>query len=170
MIRTYRGTAPRVAPSAYVDPGAHLIGNVTVGEHSSIWPGAVLRGDTDRIEVGDETSIQDGSILHTDEGIVLKIGNRVTVGHGVVLHGCVIEDECLIGIGATVLNNARIGKGAVIAAGALVPEGMDVPAGMLAMGVPAKIRREVTAEERARFSGGVDHYVRKSQAYLKELS
>ncbi len=170
MIRSYRGTAPRVAASAYVDPGAHLIGKVVVGERSSIWPGAVLRGDTDLIEVGAETSIQDGSILHTDEGIVLKIGNRVTVGHAVVLHGCIVEDECLIGIGATVLNNAKIGKGAVIAAGALVPEGMEVPAGMLAMGVPAKVRREVSAEERARFSSGVDHYVEKSQRYLKELS
>jgi carbonic anhydrase/acetyltransferase-like protein (isoleucine patch superfamily) len=168
MIRSFRGTTPRVAPSAYVDPGAHLIGNVVVGERSSIWPCAVLRGDTDLIQVGDETSIQDGSILHTDEGIQLRIGNRVTVGHAVVLHGCVIEDECLIGIGATVLNNAHIGKGAVIAAGALVPEGMEVPAGMVAMGVPAKIRREVSAEERARFSSGVDHYVGKSQTYLKE--
>jgi gamma-carbonic anhydrase len=170
MIRSYRGSTPFVAPSAYVDPGAHLIGHVTVGARSSIWPGAVLRGDTDRIEIGEESSIQDGSILHTDEGIVLKVGNRVTVGHAVVLHGCVIEDEALIGIGATVLNGARVGKGAVIGAGALVPEGMEIPAGMIAMGVPAKIRREVTPEEKERFRTGCDHYVEKSQIYLKELA
>jgi len=168
MTRSYCGITPRVAPSAYVDPGAHLIGDVQVGAKSSIWPGAVLRGDSGLIEVGEETSIQDGSILHTDEGIVLKIGNRVTVGHAVVLHGCIIEDECLIGIGATVLNNARIGRGAVIAAGALIPEGMEVPAGMVAMGVPAKVRREVTPEERERFRSGVDHYVEKAQIYRGE--
>lgn len=168
MTRSYCGITPRVAPSAYVDPGAHLIGDVQIGAKSSIWPCAVLRGDSGLIEVGEETSIQDGSILHTDEGIVMKIGNRVTVGHAVVLHGCIIEDECLIGIGATVLNNARIGRGAVIAAGALIPEGMEVPAGMMAMGVPAKVRREVSSEERARFRSGVDHYVEKSQLYRKE--
>jgi carbonic anhydrase/acetyltransferase-like protein (isoleucine patch superfamily) len=153
-----------------VDPSAVVIGNVAIGARTSIWPCAVLRGDTDRIEIGEETSIQDGSVLHTDEGIILKIGNRVTVGHAVVLHGCTIEDECLIGIGSTILNNAKIGKGAVIAAGALVPEGVEIPAGMVAMGVPAKVRREVTAEERARFSSGVDHYVEKSQVYLQEIS
>ncbi len=168
MIRSYKGIAPRIAASAYVDPGAHLIGDVSVGARTSIWPCAVLRGDTGLIDIGEETSIQDGSVLHTDEGIVLRIGNRVTVGHAVVLHGCLIEDECLIGIGSTILNNAKIGKGAVIAAGALVPEGMEVPGGMVAMGVPAKVRREVSAEEKARFSSGVDHYVEKSQIYLRE--
>jgi gamma-carbonic anhydrase len=168
MLRSYKGSAPVVASSAYVDPGAHLIGQISIGAKSSIWPCAVLRGDTGLIEVGEETSIQDGSILHTDEGIPLRIGNRVTVGHAVVLHGCIIEDECLIGIGSTILNNAKIGRGAVIAAGALVPEGMEVPAGMVAMGVPAKVRREVTPEERERFRTGVDHYVEKAQIYLKE--
>ena len=170
MIRNYRGATPQVAPSAYVDPSAQVIGKVVVGERSTIWPCAVVRGDTDRIEIGEETNIQDGSILHTDEGIVLKIGNRVTVGHAAVLHACVLEDACMIGIGATVLNNARIGHGAVVAAGALVPEGMEIPAGMLAMGVPAKVRREVTPEERERFQSGVDHYVEKGQTYSKELA
>ena len=123
MTRSYCGITPRVAPSAYVDPGAHLIGDVQVGARSSIWPCVVLRGDNSLIEVGEETNIQEGSILHSDEGIVLKIGNRVTVGHAVVLHGCIVEDECLIGIGATVLNHARIGRGAVIASFSSIRKG-----------------------------------------------
>jgi carbonic anhydrase/acetyltransferase-like protein (isoleucine patch superfamily) len=165
MTRSYRGITPRVAASAYVDQSAQLIGDVSVGAKSSVWPCAVLRGDSALIEVGEETNIQDGCILHTDEGIILKVGNRVTVGHGVMLHGCVLEDECLIGIGATVLNHARVGRGAVIGAGALIPEGMEVPAGMIALGVPAKVRREVTAEERERFRAGVEHYVERAEIY-----
>jgi carbonic anhydrase/acetyltransferase-like protein (isoleucine patch superfamily) len=168
MTRSYRGITPRVAASAYVDQSAQLIGDVSVGAKSSVWPCAVLRGDSALIEVGEETNIQDGSILHTDEGILLKVGNRVTVGHGVMLHGCVLEDECLIGIGATVLNHARVGRGAVIGAGALIPEGMEVPAGMIALGVPAKVRREVTAEERERFRAGVEHYVERAEIYRGE--
>ena len=170
MIRSFRGKRPQVADSAYIDPSAQVIGDVRLGERSSIWPNAVVRGDVNAILIGDDSNVQDNCVLHGDEGIPpLFIGNRVTVGHSVVLHGCHIEDECLIGIGAIVLNNARIGAGSVIAAGALVPEGMQVPPGSLAMGVPAKVRREVSAEERERFRSGARHYVELSQEFKQEL-
>ena len=119
--------------------------------------------------MGEETSIQDNCALHLDDGFPLTVGNRVTVGHSVTLHGCIIEDDALIGIGATILNGARIGKGAVVAAGSLVPEKMEVPAATLVMGVPAKPRRAVSAEEQARFAEGVKHYVEKAQIYKEEL-
>src|SRR5487761_2161403 len=143
MIRTFSGIAPQIAASAYIDPAAQVIGDAQVGERTSIWPCAVLRGDTAPIRVGDECSIQDNSVLH----------------------GCVIEDDALIGIGSIILNGAKIGKGSIVAAGALVPEGMEVPPGMLAMGVPAKVKRAVTAEEQARFAEGVKHYVEKAAVY-----
>jgi carbonic anhydrase/acetyltransferase-like protein (isoleucine patch superfamily) len=168
MLRSFRGVWPRVAPSAYVDPGAAVIGDVVIGERSSIWPSATLRGDISRIEIGDETSIQDGTVVHTDARFPAIIGNRVTVGHMAVLHGCVIEDEVLIGIGAIILNGAKIGKGAVVAAGALVPEGMEIPAGTMAMGVPAKPKRPVTEEEQERFRVNCNNYVKRTQDYLDE--
>ena len=165
MIRNFSGFAPKVAPSAYIDPGAHVIGDVVIGERSSIWPGAVLRGDTAPIRIGDEVSIQDNSVLHADIGLPLTIGNRVTVGHLVMLHGCTIEDDTLIGIGSIILNGAKIGRGSVVAAGSLVPEGMEVPPSTLVMGVPAKVKRAVTAEEQARFAEGAQHYVEKAAVY-----
>ena len=168
MIRPYRGIAPQIAPSAYVDPSAQLIGDVVVGEGSSIWPNASVRGDVGPIRIGSETSIQDNCALHLDTGFPLTIGDRVTVGHSVTLHGCTIEDDSLIGIGAIVLNGARVGKGSVIAAGALVPEGMDVPPATLAMGVPAKPRRPVTPEEQSRFLEGARHYVERARIYAAE--
>ena len=168
MIRKFRGIAPRIAVSAYVDPSAQIIGDVTIGERSSIWPNASIRGDVGPIVIGEETSIQDNCALHLDDGFPLIIGNRVTVGHSVTLHGCVIEDGALIGIGSTILNGARVGAGAVVAAGSLVPENMQVPPATLVMGVPAKPRRSVSAEEQARFGEGVKHYVEKAQLYKDE--
>jgi gamma-carbonic anhydrase len=168
MIRTFRGITPKVAVSAYVDANAQVIGDVEIGERSSIWPCASLRGDTGPIRVGSETSIQDNCVLHLDEGFPLTVGDRVTVGHAVTLHGCTIDNDSLIGIGATVLNGARIGTGSVVAAGSLVPEGMQVPPSTLVMGVPAKVKRAVTAEEQARFAEGVKHYVEKAAVYLEE--
>ena len=171
MIRSYRGVTPRVAASAYIDPSAQVIGDVVVGERSSIWPGAVVRGDVNYIRIGDESNVQDNSVLHVEHDIhPLIIGNRVTVGHAVVLHGCTIEDDALIGIGAIVLNGARVGRGAVIAAGALVPEGMEIPPGGMAMGVPAKVRREVSAEEQERFRENSQNYVRYRETYREEPS
>ena len=168
MIRSFRGIAPKIAVSAYVDPSAVVIGDVTIGARSSVWPNVTARGDNGPIRIGEETSIQDNSVLHLDEGIPLTIGDRVTVGHAVVLHGCTIEDDCLIGIGAIILNNARIGKGAVVAAGSLVAEGTVVPPAMLVIGVPAKPKRPVTAEEQARFAEGMKHYVEKAAEYKAE--
>ena len=169
MIRTYQGAAPRVADSAYIDPSAQVIGDVVIGERSSVWPNVSIRGDVNHIRVGDETSIQDNSVLHVDHVTYpCIIGNRVTVGHNVVLHGCVVEDEALIGIGAIVLNGAIIGQGAVVAAGALVPEGMQVPQNSVVMGTPAKVRRDVTPEERARFEKNCNNYVRITAIYKEE--
>jgi carbonic anhydrase/acetyltransferase-like protein (isoleucine patch superfamily) len=169
MIRAYRGVVPKIAASAYIDPSAQVIGNVTIGERSSFWPGVVARGDVHSIRVGDESNVQDNCVLHCDApDWPLAIGNRVTVGHMVTLHGCTVEDECVIGIGAIVLNGAVIGKGSVIAAGAVVPEGMQVRPGSMVMGVPGKIRREVTEEEKVRFRENAQHYVDACRIYREE--
>lgn len=169
MVRPYKSIYPRIAASAYVDQAAQVIGDVTMGERASIWPCAVARGDVNRIEIGDDTNIQDGSVLHGElDKYPVLIGARVTVGHMACLHGCVVEDDCLIGIGAIVLNGARIGAGSVVAAGALVPEGMQVPPGSMVMGTPAKVRREVTAEEKARFADNAQRYLRYRQDFREE--
>jgi carbonic anhydrase/acetyltransferase-like protein (isoleucine patch superfamily) len=140
-----------------------------VGERSSLWPNVSARGDVHFIRIGDESNIQDNSVLHCDApDFPLTIGNRVTVGHMAVLHGCTVEDDALIGIGAVVLNGAKIGKGSVVAAGALVPEAMEVPPGVMVMGVPAKIRREVTDEEQQRFRLNCRNYVEACLAYREE--
>jgi carbonic anhydrase/acetyltransferase-like protein (isoleucine patch superfamily) len=169
MIRPYRGVLPRIATSAYIDASAQVIGDVVIGERSSVWPNVAIRGDVNHIRIGDETSIQDNSVLHVDHMVyACLVGNRVTVGHSVVLHGCEVEDDVLIGIGAIVLNGAKIGAGAVVAAGALVPEGMLVPANMVVMGAPAKVRREVTPEEQKRFRKNCDNYVKITAIYKEE--
>jgi carbonic anhydrase/acetyltransferase-like protein (isoleucine patch superfamily) len=166
MLRTYRGSSPKIAASAFVDASAQVIGQVTVGERSSIWPNVTARGDVNTIHIGDDSNIQDNSVLHCDAGLFpLHIGNRVTVGHLAMLHGCTIEDDCLIGIGAIVLNGAKIGKGSVIAAGAMVPEGAEIPADSMVMGVPAKVKRETTPEERERFRLNALHYVEAARIY-----
>lgn len=168
MIRSYQGITPIVHPSAYVDPSAQVIGDVVLGERASVWPCACLRGDVGRLVIGNDSNVQDCSVLHMDDGFPLVIGDRVTVGHSVTLHGCIIEDDCLIGIGAIILNGARIGKGSVIAAGALIPERAEIPAGSLVMGVPGKVKRPVTPEEHARFAEGVQHYVEKAAIFKAE--
>ncbi len=171
MIRPYRGVVPRIAPSAYIDSSAQVIGDVVVGERSSVWPNVSIRGDVNYIRVGDESSIQDNTVLHVDHDLYpCIVGNRVTVGHRVVLHGCEVEDDALIGIGAIVLNGAKIGASAIVAAGALVPEGMDVPANTVVMGAPAKVRRDVTPEERERFRKNCDNYVKITAIYKEEPS
>ena len=169
MIRAYRGARPQIAASAYIDETALVIGNVTIGERASVWPQASVRGDVNTITIGDETNIQDNSTLHCDEGLYpLTIGNRVTVGHQAMVHGCTIEDDCLIGIGAIILNGAKIGRGSVIAAAALVPEGAVIPPNSMVMGVPAKVRREITPEEAERFRLNTRHYVELGQIYRDE--
>ena len=171
MLRSYQGVLPAIAASAYIDPSAQVIGNVIVGERSSIWPNVTARGDVNTIHIGDDSNIQDNSVLHCDAGLYpLKIGNRVTVGHLAMLHGCTIEDDCLIGIGAVVLNGAKIGKGSVIAAGAVVPEGADVPPESMVMGVPAKVKRQVTEQEGQRFRENARHYVEAARIYKDDAA
>jgi gamma-carbonic anhydrase len=170
MIRKYRGVTPSVALSAYVDPSAQVIGDVVIGERSSIWPCVVLRGDTEALRVGNETNIQDNTVMHADDGFPCILGDRVTVGHSAVIHGCTVEDDALIGIGAIILNGAKIGKGAVVAAGALIPEGMEVPAETLALGAPARPHRPVREQEKVRFRHACDHYVERGQIYLREAA
>ncbi len=168
MIRAYRGILPKIASSCFVDPSAQVIGDVTIGERSSVWPLVTIRGDVNHIQIGQESNVQDNSVLHVDGPFPLVIGDRVTVGHQVCLHGCTVEDDALIGIGAIVLNGARIGKGAIVAAGSLVPEGKEIPDGMMAMGVPAKIVRAVTPEEAERFRANCQHYVATRAHYREE--
>lgn len=170
MIRSHRGKTPKIAVSAYIDPSAVVIGDVEIGERASVWPNVTIRGDVNTMHIGVDTNIQDNSVLHSDDGFPLMIGERVTVGHAVVLHGCTVEDDVVVGIGATVLNGAKIGKGAVVAAGSLVPEGVEIAPGMLAMGVPAKPRRQVSDDEQKRFRNGCMHYVEKAQIYKQESS
>ena len=166
MIRPFRGIEPRIAASAYVDVSAQVVGDVHIGERSSIWMNVSMRGDVNYIRIGNETSIQDNTVLHVERDIYpCLIGNRVTVGHSAVLHGCVVEDRVLIGIGAIVLNGATVGEGSVVAAGALVPERMQIPPHSLVMGSPAKIRRQVSPEERIRFDHNCDNYVEMTAIY-----
>ena len=148
----------------YIHPSAIIIGNVTLGRDASVWPTAVLRGDSDSIVIGDETNVQDGVIIHVDPGAPVHVGHRVTIGHRAVIHGCTIEDDCLIGIGAIVLNGAVIGAGSVIGAGALVPEEVSVPPGSLVLGVPGKVVRAVDAELRRKIAHGARTYVERGRA------
>ncbi len=169
MIRTFQGKTPQIAASAYIDASAVVIGDVEIGERSSVWPNVTIRGDVNHMTFGRETNIQDNTACHSDDGFPLQVGDRVTVGHSVMLHGCVIEDDVVVGIGSVVLNGARVGKGAVIAAGSLVPEGAVVEPGMLVMGVPAKPKRAVTEEEKARFRYGCEHYAERAGLYKREM-
>ncbi|HET8546591.1 MAG TPA: gamma carbonic anhydrase family protein, partial [Bryobacteraceae bacterium] len=155
----------------YVDASAQVIGDVVIGEESSVWANVTIRGDVNHIRIGSQTNVQDNCVIHVEHEIYPTIlGDRVTVGHSVTLHGCVVEDDCLIGIGAIVLNGAKIGRGAVIAAGALVPERMEVPPASMVMGVPAKVKRPLTEEEVERFRENAQNYVQYRAAYRDEPS
>ena len=169
MIRSYRGRKPQIAATAYVDAAAVVIGDVALGEHSSVWPCTVIRGDVHFIRIGARTNIQDGSVLHVMKDTnPLIIGDSVTVGHGVVLHGCTIESRCLIGMGSVILNGAKIGAGSIVAAGTLVPEGTVVPPGSLFMGHPGKFRRALTAEDQQTIDAYAARYVEYKETYKSE--
>ncbi|MFF7985668.1 gamma carbonic anhydrase family protein [Streptomyces sp. NPDC007901] len=142
------GREPRIEDEVFVAPTASVIGDVTLKAGASVWYGAVIRGDVETITVGAQANVQDNATLHADPGFPVRIGERVSIGHNAVVHGATVEDDCLIGMGATVLNGAVIGAGSLVAAQALVPQGMVVPAGSLVAGVPAKVRRELSEEER----------------------
>jgi carbonic anhydrase/acetyltransferase-like protein (isoleucine patch superfamily) len=159
LIAAVAGREPVIDPGAYTAPGAVVLGAVTLAAGSSVWYHAVLRGDCESISLGAGSNIQDNCTVHADLGYPAVIGAGVTVGHNTVLHGCEIEDDVLIGMGATVLNGAHIGTGSLIAAAALVPQGMLVPPGSLVAGVPAKVRRELSREERAAVRLNAEHYV-----------
>lgn len=165
--------SPRIASTAWVADSAQVIGNVELAEYSSVWFGVVIRGDTETIRIGQGTNIQDGSVLHADIGKPLTVGANVTVGHKVMLHGCTIGDGSLIGIGAIVLNGARIGKGCIVGAGALVTEGKEFPDGSMIIGSPAKVVRELTAEEQAHLRLSALHYIENARRFkdgLKKIS
>ena len=171
MIASFKSFSPLIPSSVFVHPSAQVLGDVTVGEYSSIWCNSTIRGDVNSIRIGESTNIQDNCVLHVEhESFPLRIGNSVTVGHAAILHGCTVEDECVIGIGAIILNGATIGRGSVVAAGTLVPEGAAVPPGSLLMGVPSKIRRQVSEQERIRFKQNAQHYVDLAKQYLEQRS
>ena len=152
---------------AYVHPTATVIGDVRFGHRVSVWPGAVLRGDTASITVGDESNIQDGAIVHVDHGVPTTIGARVAIAHGAIVHGATIEDDCMIAIGAIVLNDVHVGRGSIVAAGALCPEGMQIPPNSLVMGVPARVIRQTTPEERERIRNTIASYLELQEAHRR---
>jgi carbonic anhydrase/acetyltransferase-like protein (isoleucine patch superfamily) len=152
--------APAIDEGAFVAAGAVIVGNVRLAPRSSVWYNAVLRAEAEPIVLGEESNLQDTVVCHVDGGYPLTVGRRVSVGHGAVLHGCTVEDDCLIGMGASVLNGAVIGEGSLVAAGAVVLEGTVVPPGSLVAGVPAKVRRELTDDERAGIRRNADAYLR----------
>ena len=168
MIRSLRGMRPSVAPTAFIDESAVLIGDVVVGEQASIWCQVTVRADTSRVTIGDETNIQDNSCLHEDADAPLNIGNGVVVGHSCTVHGCDVEDDCLIGMGATILSKARIGAGSIVAAGAVVLGGTEIPPRSLVAGVPAKVKREISDAELERTRENARHYVELAAQYRQE--
>lgn len=155
-------------PTAWIASTAKVTAHVEMGPESSLWFGAVARGDSDRIHIGHATNVQDLCCLHADPGEPCILGNRVTVGHAAVVHGAEIEDECLIGIRATVLTGAKVGKHSIVAAGAVVLEGQTIPPRSIAVGVPARVVREITDEDLARILRGAEHYVHASRQYMAE--
>jgi carbonic anhydrase/acetyltransferase-like protein (isoleucine patch superfamily) len=171
MIRAYRGKRPQIAATAWIDPAAVLIGDVIIGEDSSVWPCSVIRGDVNHIRIGARTNIQDGSVLHVmrDE-YPLILGDDVTVGHAVTLHGCKIESRCLIGMGSIILNGVTIGAGSIVAAGTLLLERTEIPAGSLVVGHPGKIKRMLTPIDQAAIDAYAQRYVEYKNVYMQEAA
>jgi carbonic anhydrase/acetyltransferase-like protein (isoleucine patch superfamily) len=166
MLRPYRGLLPTVHPTAYVDPSAQVIGDVRIGAESSVWMNVVIRGDVNFIRIGDRSNIQDGTIVHVmRETHPTRVGDEVTVGHAVVLHGCTIDDRCLIGMGAHLLNGVEIGSDSIVAAGTLVTEETKIPARSLVMGRPGKVKRPLTDEEVASIRDYAERYVGYKKDY-----
>jgi carbonic anhydrase/acetyltransferase-like protein (isoleucine patch superfamily) len=167
MLRSHRGRRPQLAPDVYIDRSAQVIGEVSLGPRSSVWPNAVLRGDVHFIRIGSETNIQDGAVLHGMKDLHPTIlGDRCTIGHNATVHGCTLEDDVLVGMGAVILNGAHIGHGSIIAASALILEGAIIPPGSLVAGVPGKVRRELGEEGLISIRGYASHYVEYAAEYL----
>ncbi len=169
MIYALDNREPQIHPQAWVADSAQVIGDVVLGEGASVWFGAVLRGDNERIHIGARSNVQENCVLHTDLGFPMEVGADCTIGHGVVLHGCVIGPESLIGMGATVLNGARIGRNCLVGAGALVTEGKVFPDGSLIMGTPARVVRNLGPEELSRFKLSAAHYVDNARRFRAGL-
>ncbi|GCB51405.1 gamma carbonic anhydrase family protein [Streptomyces sp. NL15-2K] len=165
LITGIGGKEPKIHEEAFVAPTSSVIGDVTVQAGASVWYGAVLRGDVERISVGASSNVQDNCTLHADPGFPVTVGERVSIGHNAVVHGATVGDDCLIGMGATVLNGAVIGAGSLVAAQALVPQGMEVPAGSLVAGVPAKVKRALTEEEKQGVSLNGTMYAELAKAH-----
>jgi carbonic anhydrase/acetyltransferase-like protein (isoleucine patch superfamily) len=171
VIRSYKGSVPKIPSSCYVDQSAQVIGDVELGENSSIWMNAVVRGDVNQIRIGQNSNIQDCSVVHgmKNQWPVL-IGDWVTVGHSVTLHGCVVRDRCLIGMGATIMNGAIIGEGSIVAAGSLIPEQSVVEPGSLVMGTPGRVVRKLRKEQQEMILVYARNYLEYKEQYLKEMA
>jgi len=171
MIRPYRGKRPEIADSAYIDPAAVIIGDVVIGQDASVWPCSVIRGDVNHIRIGARTNIQDGSVLHVmrDE-YPLLLGDDVTVGHAVTLHGCKIESRCLIGMGSIILNGVTIGAGSIVAAGTLLLERTEIPPGSLVVGHPGKVKRMLTGIDQSAIDAYAQRYVEYKNVYMQEAA
>ncbi|WP_419993005.1 gamma carbonic anhydrase family protein [Streptomyces boninensis] len=170
LITSVGGKQPKVDPEAYAAPTSVVVGEATLAAGSSVWYHAVLRADCGPISLGADSNVQDNSSVHSDPGYPVTIGDRVTIGHNAVVHGCIIEDDVLIGMGATVLNGARIGAGSLVAAQALVPQGMQVPPGSLVAGVPAKVRRPLTEEELGHIRINAEAYVGLARMHAQDVA
>ena len=160
MLRSYKGMHPRVHPTAYVDASAQVIGDVELGEASSVWMNVVIRGDVHRIRIGSRSNVQDGTVVHVMRGThATTIGDEVTIGHGAIVHGCTLRDRILVGMGAILLNGVEVGEDSIVAAGTLLPEGTRVPPRSLVMGSPGKVRRELTDADVASIRDYAERYV-----------
>jgi len=167
MIRTYQGHSPQIPASCYIDFSAQILGDVVLGERSSVWMNAVLRGDVNSIRVGSCSNVQDCAVLHGQRNLYpVVVGDWVTIGHNATVHGCVVEDMCVVGMGARVLNHSHVGEGCIIAAGSVVPEHTVVPPRTLWAGVPAKLRRELTDKDRALIREYAQNYLDYVDVYL----
>lgn len=166
MIIPYRGISPKIHDSVFIADGAHIIGDVEIGRESSVWFNTVIRGDVNYIRIGERTNVQDGCVLHvTHEKYPLRIGSNVTIGHGAIVHAATIHDYCLIGMGAKILDNAKVGPFALVAAGSLVREDFVVPEGTLVAGIPACVKRPLTREERQQIEQSAQNYVEYVKTY-----
>ena len=169
MLRPFGTVSPTIAATAYVDESAQIVGDVVIGEESSVWLNAVVRGDVNHVRIGARSNLQDAVVVHVnrDPSHPTVVGDDVTVGHGAILHGCTVENRCLVGMGAILLNGCRIGPDSIVAAGTLIPEGTQVPAGSLVMGSPGRVRRSHTETERAFIVESAANYVRYRLSYLR---
>lgn len=170
MLETFQGSAPAVDPTAFVHDRATVIGKVVIGPESSVWPHVTMRGDDGRIVIGSQTSIQDGSVVHLTDGLSeTMVGNRVTVGHNVTLHGCIVEDDVIVGMGSILLDNARIGRGTIVGAGTVIPMNKVIPAGVLVLGNPFRVVRELTEKDHQFIEFSWRAYVEKLKQHRNNI-